>query len=98
MTSITIRQLIKAKFENLFKFLEKILEKDFDKINAYKDIESELIVEMIKLKVIPLKHNPEYLIERFFDDLHIDITKLSNEDKDKLKKYLNFFVDVVERL
>jgi len=98
MTSITIRQLIKAKFENLFKFLEKILEKDFDKIKAYKDIESELIVEMIKLKVIPLKHNPEYLIERFFDDLHIDITKLSNEDKDKLKKYLNFFVDVVERL
>jgi hypothetical protein len=98
MTSITIRQLIKAKFENLFKFLENVLDKDFDKIKAYKDIETELIVEMIKLKVIPLKHSQDYLIERFFDDLHIDITKLSNEDKDKLKKYLNFFVDVVERL
>jgi len=98
MSTVTIRDLLKAKFENLFKFLEKILEKDFDKIKAYKDIESELIVEMIKLKVIPLKHNPEYLIERFFEEIHVDISKLTLEDKEKLKKYLNFFIDVVERL
>jgi len=98
MSTVTIRDLLKAKFENLFKFLEKILEKDFDKIKAYKDIETELIVEFVRLKILPLKHNPEYLIERFFDDLKLDITKLTPEDKEKLKKYLNCFIEIVERV
>jgi len=98
MSTVTIRDLLKAKFENLFKFLEKILEKDFDKIKAYKDIETELIVEFVRLKVIPLKHSQEYLIERFFDEMKLDVNKLTSEDKEKLKKYMNFFIETVERL
>jgi len=97
-STVTVRDLLKQKFENLFKFLEGVLDKDFDKIKCYKDIESELIVEMIKLKVLPLKHSQDYLIERFFEEIHVDISKLTLEDKEKLKKYLNFFIDVVERL
>jgi len=90
MLTVTVRDLLKQKFNNLFQYLEKILEKDFDTIKLYKDIETELIVEFVKMKILHLKHNPEYLIERFFNELNIDISKLTNDDKERLKKYMNF--------
>lgn len=96
----TIRDLLQEKFEHFIKLLESIFsEKELEHISQlYKNIKTELIVEFIKLKIIPFKFNYDLIIHQLITDFKLDVNKLTDDHKIKFKKYLDFFIEIVDHI
>ena len=95
-----IRDLLHEKFLNFIKLLERIFsEKELEHLKKlYSNVKTEFIVEFIKLKILPMKHNYELIIHQLINDFQLDISKITNEHKTVFKKYLDFFIEIVEHI
>ena len=94
-----LKDLLKEKFNNMFKFLkEKFPDALVNVVAQYESISTTFIAEYIKIKVLPKKHLPEEIIAELCTEHKIDQSKLAVEDLEKIKKYIACFCELVEKM
>jgi hypothetical protein len=93
----TVRTVIKEKFNNFVKFLhEKLPEEKQAALAKYTMIPVELIIEYLKLNIIPLEHDFALLFMKLCNEHGIESTSFTPEEKEKAQKYFQFFSEIVK--
>lgn len=94
------RDFINAKLSNFKKFINDHIP---DANSKFKNdllmlcsVSVEDFTSYIIIKVKPFKTNIEEYISKMSSEYNVDISKYQKEDVNKLKRYLEMFLDIVE--
>eukprot|EP01080_Neovahlkampfia_damariscottae_P006666 gene6666-10830_t len=63
-----------------------------------KNVNVKLVIEYSKNSIYPYRHDPEMLMFNISDEYKINLNEFSNDEKIKLKKYLKFFIEMIEKI
>ena len=90
-----VQELIEEKYKNFIKFIQ-IKYPENKEIEKMKNI--KLVIEYLKNSIYPYRNDPEMLMLNISDEYKINLKEFTNEEKIKLKKYLNFFIEQIEEI
>eukprot|EP01080_Neovahlkampfia_damariscottae_P009816 gene9816-2140_t len=92
-----VQELIEEKYKNFIKFIQNKYPEN-NEIEKMKNINVKLVIEYLKNSIYPYRHDPEMLMFNISDEYKINLNEFSNDEKTKLKKYLNFFIEQIEEI
>ena len=92
-----VQELIEEKYINFIKFIQ-IKYPENNEIEKMKNINIKLVIGYLKNSIYPHRHDPEIIMLNISDEYKINLKEFSNDEKIKLKKYLNFFIEQIEEI
>lgn len=101
MSEKTIKDLIIEKLKNFFSHLKSILPNNpqLDTlINQFENAPIEFIITYIENEIYPYRMEEEFLIIKICNNYGINTSILTQENKEKIKKYINFFCEIIEEI
>lgn len=104
LTSVSRREFITEKISNMREFVKGVTDKNGNEIegkanlintlNSYvSDVESFISIMILHIK--PHHGNLDHLVHRYLESCGIDIDSLKDEDRNKIRRYLDMFCKFV---
>jgi len=93
----TVQELLTQKYGN---FIDFIVSKYPDRkdLAESKNIDIKLIIPVLKEKILPLKHDFSLLMLNMSNEFGFKTSDFNSEEVDKLKRYLKFFIKMMEEI
>ena len=92
-----VQDLIQEKYSNFIKFIKNKYPENED-IEQYENMNIKLVIEYLKSSIYPYKHDIEMLMLNISTEYNIDLKEFTKEEKAKLKKYIEFFIAMIEEI
>ena len=92
-----VQELIEEKYKNFISFIQMKFPNN-EEIEKMKNVEIKFVIHFLKSEIYPLKHDPNLLMLKLSKNYNIELSEFSNEEKEKLKKYMKFFCEMIEKI
>ena len=92
-----VQELIEEKYKNFIKFIQ-IKYPENNEIEKMKNINIKLVIEYLKNSIYPYRNDPEMLMLNISDEYKINLKEFSDDETIKLKKYMKFFIEMIEEV
>ncbi len=93
-----IKEILIEKYNNFINFLKSKFPEQHKEISTYENIRPELIIEYIKIKIMPMSNDLELLMMSICNENNFDFSKINQEDKNKIKRYCQFFIEIYQKI
>jgi hypothetical protein len=90
---------LSEKLNNFIKFLSDAIKQKNELVktlNSLKSYPIQYFVQYVKVSIVPYKDDLDGFITKLCIEYNINIYDFGEEEKDKLKRYLTMFIEVVE--
>jgi HEPN domain-containing protein len=92
-----IQDLIQEKYSNFIKFIKDKYPEN-ENIEQIENLNVKLVIEYLKTSIYPFKHDTELLMLNISTEYNINLKDFTIEEKEKLKKYMKFFIEMIEEI
>eukprot|EP01080_Neovahlkampfia_damariscottae_P012098 gene12098-5591_t len=92
-----IQELVQEKYINFINFIMNKFPENKE-IEKMKNIEIKLILHYLKNSIYPLKHDISLLMLNISDEYNIKLSEFTNDEIEKMIKYINFFNEMIEEI
>lgn len=100
MTSdISKNAFLAEKLTNFINFLKSVLNARNElvkSLNSLKSYPIQYFVQYIKTSMLPHKDNLDQYVDKLCIEYNINLYEFEDKDKEKLKRYLSCFIEVIE--
>lgn len=89
---------LSEKLNNFIKFLSDVIKKNelVKTLNSLKSYPIQYFVQYVKVSIVPYKNDLDGFITKLCIEYNINIYDFGEEDRNRLKRYLAMFIEVVE--